>query len=578
MANTPTIIKGQLTFVGAITGQVSVQAQPVAGNNLLFNLPNTVPNPNQVISVVSVVGSTVTLGFTPPFPTTWSFSQITGTIATSQLASREGNGSKVQTTNQGLTVAGDVVTYDGSGNIQDSGVALALLLAGAAPSPVTPHLGSAAQYALLGTTITNSDGAGTVISGGNINGTTITPAGWTLTPPTSVSSPVSSQALTDLNTAITYFGGLTSTAITTADLGTQGNGSAANVFNAGVYKSGSSINIATSIVLDGQDNPNAMFVFIATASTVTQESGTSITLINGAQAANVVWVVGSSWTSITPSTTVGNILAVASITLGGGTLQGRALAAAAITLAAAGTIVSAPPAAPPMAQTFTPVVGGSPAGPIEFLTGYNATTGLFSAATPPYPVASVNGQTGVVVLTAGSVGADASGAAAAAQSAAQAFATAADTTVLTTAEAFATTGDGTTLTAAEAFATAAVLVETDRAEAVEATIAASVPVLYDGAGNPAAEASGSPASNGDNHIASGAATLVVDGSPPNSSVTVTMTGASAFANNYYVYLTYLGVPINPGHLYYIPISGSSFTIYSDNGADVSTVAWTAVGY
>jgi len=536
MANTPTIIKGQLTFVGAITGQVSVQAQPVAGNNLLFNLPNTVPNPNQVISVVSVVGSTVTLGFTPPFPTTWSFSQITGTIATSQLASREGNGSKVQTTNQGLTVAGDVVTYDGSGNIQDSGVALALLLAGAAPSPVTPHLGSAAQYALLGTTITNSDGAGTVISGGNINGTTITPAGWTLTPPTSVSSPVSSQALTDLNTAITYFGGLTSTAITTADLGTQGNGSAANVFNAGVYKSGSSINIATSIVLDGQDNPNAMFVFIATASTVTQESGTSITLINGAQAANVVWVVGSSWTSITPSTTVGNILAVASITLGGGTLQGRALAAAAITLAAAGTIVSAPPAAPPMAQTFTPVVGGSPAGPIEFLTGYNATTGLFSAATPPYPVASVNGQTGVVVLTAGSVGADASGAA------------------------------------------AAVLVETDRAEAVEATIAASVPVLYDGAGNPAAEASGSPASNGDNHIASGAATLVVDGSPPNSSVTVTMTGASAFANNYYVYLTYLGVPINPGHLYYIPISGSSFTIYSDNGADVSTVAWTAVGY
>src|SRR5271166_2645756 len=141
MANPITIGKGQqLTFLGAIAGQVSVQAQPVAGNNLLFNLPNTVPNPNAVISVLSVVGSTVTLGFTPPPPSSFSFSQITGTIATSQLGSVEGSGSKVQTTNQGLTVSGDVVTYDGSGNIQDSGVSLALLLAGAAPSPVTPHL------------------------------------------------------------------------------------------------------------------------------------------------------------------------------------------------------------------------------------------------------------------------------------------------------------------------------------------------------------------------------------------------------------------------------------------------------
>src|SRR5208282_5787328 len=105
---------------------------------------------------------------------------------------------------------------------------------------------------------------------------------------------------------------------------------------------------------------------------------------NGAQAANVVWVVGSSWTSITPSTTVGNILAVTSITLGGGTLQGRALASAAITLAAAGTVVAAPPAAPPMAQTFTPVFAGSPAVASEFLTGYNATTGLFSAAQVSY--------------------------------------------------------------------------------------------------------------------------------------------------------------------------------------------------
>jgi hypothetical protein len=318
MANAPTIIKGQLTFLGSIAGQVSVQAQPVAGNNLLFNLPNTVPNPNAVISVLSVVGSTVTLGFTPPPPSSFSFSQITGTIATDQLGNVEGNGSSVQLTNGSLP-----------------------------PSPVTVQLASAASYAVLGTTVTNSDGSSTVITGGNVGGTTVTSAGWVLTPPATVISPASAQALTDLAAAITYYNGLSSTAITTADLGTQGN-IAANRFGAGVYKSPSSIAINTNITLDAQGNANAIFVFIATSSTITQASNTTIFLANGAQAANVVWVMtggGASWTSITPSTTVGNILAGTSITLGGGTLNGRALASTAVTLAAAGVVITVPSSA-----------------------------------------------------------------------------------------------------------------------------------------------------------------------------------------------------------------------------------------
>jgi hypothetical protein len=68
-------------------------------------------------------------------------------------------------------------------------------------------------------------------------------------------------------------------------------------------------------------------VFVA-GSTITLESGSSITLINGAQAANVYWVNGSSFTSVDGGTSnmVGTILAHTSITLGGGTLVGRALA------------------------------------------------------------------------------------------------------------------------------------------------------------------------------------------------------------------------------------------------------------
>jgi hypothetical protein len=59
-------------------------------------------------------------------------------------------------------------------------------------------------------------------------------------------------------------------------------------------------------------------------------------LINGATAANVVFVAGSSFTSVATSTMNGNILAAVSITLGGGVQNGRALAnTGAVTIAAA---------------------------------------------------------------------------------------------------------------------------------------------------------------------------------------------------------------------------------------------------
>jgi hypothetical protein len=141
-----------------------------------------------------------------------------------------------------------------------------------------------------------------------------------------------SQAQTDLAAALVYYEGLAPTAaLTTADIGSGGiqgsAGAAAGTWYPGVYVSGSSIAITTPVTLDAQGNVNAIFVFYATASTITQAIAGTIILANGAQAANVYWVNGSSWTSIGPGTvTIGNILAHTSITLGGGTLNGRALA------------------------------------------------------------------------------------------------------------------------------------------------------------------------------------------------------------------------------------------------------------
>jgi hypothetical protein len=93
----------------------------------------------------------------------------------------------------------------------------------------------------------------------------------------------------------------------------------------------------TGIILDAQGNSSAVFVFVA-GSTINLASGQTIALVNGAQAANVVFVAGSAFTSVATSTVNGNILAVSGVNLGGGVLNGRALTTTgAVTIAAATT-------------------------------------------------------------------------------------------------------------------------------------------------------------------------------------------------------------------------------------------------
>ena len=84
--------------------------------------------------------------------------------------------------------------------------------------------------------------------------------------------------------------------------------------------------ITGTVTLDAQGNPNAVFIFQA-ASTLITASASNVVLINGAQASNVFWVVGSSATLGANSTLQGSILALTSITVTTGTtLNGRALA------------------------------------------------------------------------------------------------------------------------------------------------------------------------------------------------------------------------------------------------------------
>ncbi|MDT4937407.1 MAG: hypothetical protein QOG80_1078 [Pseudonocardiales bacterium] len=95
---------------------------------------------------------------------------------------------------------------------------------------------------------------------------------------------------------------------------------------AGTYKSTSSLALSGTLTLDGQGDPSSVFIF-QVASTLITATSSHVALINGTQACNVFWQVGSSATLGTTSVFKGTILALTSITVTTGVrVEGRAFA------------------------------------------------------------------------------------------------------------------------------------------------------------------------------------------------------------------------------------------------------------
>lgn len=94
----------------------------------------------------------------------------------------------------------------------------------------------------------------------------------------------------------------------------------------GIYNGSSSFGLTGTLTLDGGGDANSVWIFQAGSTLITAVSS-QIELINGANANNVYWQVGSSATIGTYCNFAGTILAMDSITLNtGATLDGRALA------------------------------------------------------------------------------------------------------------------------------------------------------------------------------------------------------------------------------------------------------------
>lgn len=225
----------------------------------------------------------------------------------------------------------------------------------AAPSSV--GLGTAKSFAVLaGETITNT--GPTKITGdiGLHPGSAVTGfSSVTYVGALHLADGVALQAKNALVTAYNDAAGRTPVTTVATELGGQ-------VLKAGVYNSSAgTFGVTGTLTLDAEGDSQAVFIF-QMASTLITAPGSSVALINGANACNVFWQVGSSATLDTTTSFKGTIMALTSIALKtGATLQGRALARnGEVTLDT--NVITSAACSPPTAPTIpnTSLGGGGP--------------------------------------------------------------------------------------------------------------------------------------------------------------------------------------------------------------------------
>lgn len=177
---------------------------------------------------------------------------------------------------------------------------------------------------------------------------------------------VAAQAKFDLGTAYDVAAGqpvAPADDLSGTDLGNR-------TLKAGAYRYNSDALLTGPLTLDAEGNPNAQFVFLI-GSELTTESASSVNLINGASACNVFWKVGTSADLGTTTKFVGNLMALASISVKNAvTVEGRLLArSGAVTLI--NDVLTAPFC--PLVTPGTPTPGTTPSGAAT--PGSGASTG-----------------------------------------------------------------------------------------------------------------------------------------------------------------------------------------------------------
>jgi Ice-binding-like len=300
--NTVTATSGAIS--GTATVNVTALAPALATTTVTPNPANVQTNAQQQFTAVGRDAN----GNVVPFAAVWSVLNGGGTInaASGLFTAGTITGTFVN------TVVATFGTVSGSATVIVSGVA--------PPAPFIP-LGAAAPNGIMAGTAVTCVSLGIINADVSVSpGSTVTGFGpCVITGVQHLADATAAQAQIDLTTAYNQLAGLPcppANAIV-ANLG-------GTVKPAGVYCTASGIGVTGVLTLDGGGDPNAVFVFQAGSGLTTAGD---VVLINGAQARNVYWQVGTSATIGTASHWQGNIVALTSITLvDNATLLGRALA------------------------------------------------------------------------------------------------------------------------------------------------------------------------------------------------------------------------------------------------------------
>jgi len=199
---------------------------------------------------------------------------------------------------------------------------LILLAAAINANAQAPNLQTSGNFAVLaGAGVVSAD-AGTTIVGNVGSSPTPTVTGLLASQVTgtlyTAANAILTTAQTDLTAAYIDAAGRSCTPLT----GALGTGTNANL-GPGVYCYSTAALLNGTLTLTG--SPTDVWIF-QIGSTLTTATGASVVFAGGASPCNVFWQVGTSATIQTGNSFAGNIMALASITLNGGTLTGRALA------------------------------------------------------------------------------------------------------------------------------------------------------------------------------------------------------------------------------------------------------------
>ena len=207
----------------------------------------------------------------------------------------------------------------------------------AATTPLV--MGTSSAYGILASTsvtaaapsdISGSAGGDIGVGGATLPTGTITHSG------TQILGGTSLTAISDANTAFTD---ARASIALPVELGST-------TLTDGAY-SGGTFGMTGTLTLDGQGNPSSVFIFSSTTTLITAASS-AVQLINGAQACNVFWQIGSSATLGASSTMVGHLIAAVSIDTGISTMVNGQLIALTGAVTLGGTTVINDGCAPPI--------------------------------------------------------------------------------------------------------------------------------------------------------------------------------------------------------------------------------------